>query len=325
MISPSIACENIPQASTRTLAPFSRSATRIESAAVTLVVSAAPLAEDVPQRSAHSGAGTRLTGVSGRTGQPSTVPERRAGPDSAEIVGLQRQVNDLRGDLLDGREGRIGRLEEATGAVLVVLGLLIGAAAARALVTTQPRLIPQPLAVPAETGAPPHPVPELPRASVGNHAGPAPGLGGADGSPAEPWSSNGLRAAHGPVDEPASGSGSVLRLRQGCGAHDLKLGADDAELPRYEGVAAYCAEAIRPSPDDPRLYPERGNALCALQRNEAAVAACDRAILLDPDDAAAYLGRCRARSDLGLYEDALEDYERLVSLDREVADASAVV
>ena len=342
MISPSISCQNIPQASARTLAPFSSPAIRIVSAAVTLVVSAALLAAGEPERSAQSGDGTHLTGV---TGQPSTVPERRASLDSAEIVDLQRQVNEIRSDLLDERERRIGRLQESNGAVLVVLGFLIGvgglwayaklraiasearigAAAARALVTMQPNLIPQPLALPAETGAPPHRVLGLRRPSVGTDERPAHGLGRAIGSPAEPAASNGHRAGHAPVYEPAPGPGSDLRLLQDRSAPDLDLGADDAELQRYEDVTADCAEAIRLSPDDPRLYLERGNALCGLQRYEAALAAYDRAILLDPDNAAAYLGRCRARSELGLHEEAVEDYERLVRLDPEAADASAGV
>ena len=316
MTGPRIRRENIPQASTRTLAPFSRSAVRIVCAAVSLAVGAALLAADEPGKAAQSG------------------------PDPAEIVDLQRQVNDLRSDLLDERERHIGRLQEANGAVLVVLGLLIGvgglwayakfrsiasearigAAAARALATVEPSLIPQLGALSAESGVPPHPVSRLLRASAEGEAGPLPGLGGANGSPADTPASNGHRTGHERVDEPASGS--ALRLRQDRTTPDLDLGADDVDLQRYEDVAADCTEAIRLAPDDARLYLERGNALSGLQRYEAAAADYDRAILLDPDCVAAYLGRCRARSELGLHDEALEDYERLASLDPDAAGSA---
>ena len=50
----------------------------------------------------------------------------RADPDGAAVVDLQRQVNDLRSDLLDERERRIERWQEANAFVLVFLGVAIG-------------------------------------------------------------------------------------------------------------------------------------------------------------------------------------------------------
>ena len=339
MIKPSIRCENVPQAPARKLALYSRSAVRTVSAGVTLVVSAALLAADEPERSAQSVASTSPVGVPGQAGPPAPALERLSGPEPAAVVDLQRQVNELRSDLLDERERRIGRLQEANGAVLAVLGLVIGigglwayakfraiasearigAAAARALATAEPNLMPKPWPLPAESGVIPHPLSRLLRASVGHDSGLAPALGVANGSPREPWDSNGLRASQGPVNEPESRSGAASPQRRDHGTPDPDRGGEDAEVQRREEVVADCTEDIRRAPDDPRLYLERGNALSGLQRYEAAVADYDRAILLDPDNAAVYLARCQARSELGLHDQALEDYERIVRLDPDLA------
>ena len=342
MIDPSIRCENILQAPTRTLAAYSHSAVRALSAAVALVVCAALLAADEPERSAQSVASTSPVGVPGQAGPPAPALERLSGPEPAAIVDLQRQVNELRSDLLDERERRIGRLQEANGAVLAVLALVIGvgglwvyakfraiasearigAAAARALANAEPNLMPKPWPLPAESGVTPHPLPRLLRASVGLDTGLAPALGVANGSPAAPWASNGLRASHGPVKEPELGSGAASPQRPDHGTPDPDRGGEDAEVQRCEEVVADCTEALRRAPDDPRLYLERGNALSGLQRYEAAVADYDRAILLDPDNAAVYLARCQARSELGLHDQALEDYERIVRLDPDLAGSA---
>ena len=121
MIDPSIPFEHILQAPTRTLAPYSHSAVRALSAAVALVVCAALLAADEPERSAQAVASTSPVGVPGQAGPPGPALERLSGPELAAIVDLQRQVNELRSDLLDERERRIGRLQEANGAVLALV------------------------------------------------------------------------------------------------------------------------------------------------------------------------------------------------------------
>ena len=339
MSSPGIPCENIPQASTRTLAPFSRSAVRTVAASVTLVVGVALLTADEPERSGHSVASTSPVEVPGQAGPPVPAPNGCADPDAAAIVELQRHVNDLRSDLLDERERRIGRLQEANGALLVVLGLLVGvgglwayakfraiarearmgAAAARALEAVEPNLTLRPSGLSAAPGLPPHPFPQLLRASVEGDVGPSRTSGGANGSPAEPWASNGHRAGHGPVDEPRPESGTALLHRPDRSTPDPKSGVDDAELQRYKEVIADCTEAIRLSPDESKLYLERGNAFSGMQFYEDAIADYDRAISLDPGNVAAYLGRCRAKSELGLHDEALEDYEHIVSLDPDLA------
>lgn len=52
---------------------------------------------------------------------------RVARPADAGYVELQRQINDLRSDLLDEREERIDQQLEANGAILVALGVVIAA------------------------------------------------------------------------------------------------------------------------------------------------------------------------------------------------------
>ena len=53
---------------------------------------------------------------------------REARPADLGYVELQRQLDEIRSELLDEREQRIGRQLEANGTVLVVLGIVIGVA-----------------------------------------------------------------------------------------------------------------------------------------------------------------------------------------------------
>ena len=87
---------------------------------------------------------TALAAVALAAGVPCMLPSARPGPEAADeatrgdggearpadrgYVELQRQLNELRSDLLDEREQRIGRQLEANGTVLVVLGIVIGVA-----------------------------------------------------------------------------------------------------------------------------------------------------------------------------------------------------
>ena len=71
-------------------------------------------------------------GVSAEPAEPgeaspaSPRSQRAPRPDVTAIVELQRQLNELRSDLLDEREKRIGRWQESNGTALVVLGIAIG-------------------------------------------------------------------------------------------------------------------------------------------------------------------------------------------------------
>ncbi len=87
---------------------------------------------------------TALAAVALAAGVPGMLPSAPPGPEAADeatrgdggearaadpgYVELQRQFNELRSDLLDEREQRIGRQLEANGTVLFVLGIVIGVA-----------------------------------------------------------------------------------------------------------------------------------------------------------------------------------------------------
>ena len=71
-----------------------------------------------------AGTGARLE--SAEAGATARGDGRPAGPGNAAVVDLQRQVNELRSDLLDERQRRIERWREANGLVLVFLGIAIG-------------------------------------------------------------------------------------------------------------------------------------------------------------------------------------------------------
>lgn len=185
MTSPSPRGDDVPQASARTPVPFPSSAIRIVAAVVTLTATAALVTANGRGQSVQYAATSALIGV--------PAPEWRVGSSSAAIVDLQRQVHDLRSNLLEEREQRVARLQAANGYVLVVLGLLIvgsglwthakfraiareariGAARARALAAGEPNLIPPPSALPAAPSLPPDPLPRLLRASAVRDARPA--------------------------------------------------------------------------------------------------------------------------------------------------------
>ena len=60
------------------------------------------------------------------TGPESAAPSGNSELPGDAAVDLQRQINDLRSDLLDERERRIVRLQEASGFAFGVLAALIG-------------------------------------------------------------------------------------------------------------------------------------------------------------------------------------------------------
>ena len=260
-----------------------------------------------------AGAGARAE--PGEAGAAAPADGRRADRGSAAVVDLQRQLNELRSDLLDERERRIERWQEANAFVLVLLGMAIGlgglwtyakfqsiadeasigAAAAR-------RYMPVP-------GNPP-PGTAVPR-KLGSGSGPLPFLvaAGPESTPASP-----ARVAANAGTDPA--------VPRGDGVAPVRPAPDSDELERHEEAIADCSEAIRLDPRNPALFLERAEARSAVGRFEEAVADYDRAIRLDPGDAAAYLGRCHAKSELGLHEEAVEDYDHAVGLDPDSAAAA---
>ena len=273
----------------------------------------------------------------GRAGSVSPRFGPKADSANEAVLDLQRQINDLRSELLDEREMRIDRRQEASGTAFAVLAALvgigglwacakfrsiarearIGAAAARALAT----------APPSQAPGLPHAAPEFDTGTLCGYSGLAvqPSreralLPAADGSgnghSVGPPAGNG----RGPGHATEAGQVSASPLRLGPDRNTSPAG-DDSDRQRHKEAVADCTEAIRIAPDDPLLYLERGKALSELGRHEDAIADYDRSISLDPSNVAAYLSRCQARSDLGRHEEALEDYERIVSLDQNLASA----
>ena len=254
----------------------------------------------------------------------SPASDLNASSASPEIVELQRQVNQLRSDLLDERERRIGRQMEANGAILVVFAVVIGvgglwfyarfraiaaeasigATNARHYVLAHQDLLPgtRPLGAPPGDGLQLLPLLDAARLEA---------------EPGTRASANGRFRASSPTPP------RLQVFRHPFPPEDRAgLALDDADLDRLEETIADCTEAIRLDPDSPRLYLERAEADSKLDRFEEAVADYDRAIGLDSDNAAAYLGRCHAKSELGKHEEAIEDYDQAVDLDPASASVS---
>ncbi len=246
---------------------------------------------------------------------PASGPD--ADPGNAAVVDLQRQVNDLRGELLDERERRIKRWQEANGFVLVLLGVAIGIGG----LWTYAKF--RSIAHQASIGA-----------AATHHYMPAPrdllsGLGASRGPPAGGPGPLPYLVAANPESTPAAPASAVsgdnavapagLRAGPAKAAGQPRPALDLDELQRHEEEIADCSEAIRLDPRNPRLCLERAGIRTAMALHEEAIADYDRAIQLDPDLVAAYLGRCHAKSELGRHEEAVEDYDHLVRLDPDTA------
>ena len=157
-----------------------------------------------------------------------------ASPGDTAVVDLQRQVNDLRSDLLDERERRIERWQEANGFVLVILGIAIGIGGLWAYAKFRS------IAGQASIGAaaarrymamPPDPPPGsgLPRGQLGNSSGPLPYLVAA--SPE-------LTPAFAPRSKAVAGAGRSPGGTADAGAR-AGSGPDADELQRHEEAIAH--------------------------------------------------------------------------------------
>ena len=266
-------------------------------------------------------AGTGARAEPGEASATAPADGHPADPASAAVVDLQRQVSELRSDLLDERERRIERWQEANAFVLVLLGMAIGVGG----IWTYAKF--RSIAEQASIGSaserrymavPPDMLPgtTLPRGQLGNGSGPLRYLVAAGRESTVASSTRGDAAAA--VALPPGGPAYAAEAGGQAGS-----GPDADELQRHEEAIADCSEAIRLDPRNPALYLERAEARNAVGRFEEAVADYDRAIHLDPHHAAAYLGRCRAKSELGQHEEAVEDYDRAVRLDPDSAAAVA--
>ena len=185
------------------------------------------------------------------TGTAAPRTQRNPGPDKAGTVGFQRQVNELRNDLLDEHGTRIAGWQEANGTLFVVLGFAIGfvglwayatfraiTAAGTGMAKTRSRIfvpweaLPQPGTAPVPSGLALQPVRLL-----------------------DP-------------DRPHAG------LERG----DLK-----ARQGQYEGAIADYDRAIHLDPRNARAYLHRSLAKSGLGCHDEALADLDEALRLDPD------------------------------------------
>ena len=290
----------------------------------------------------------------------SPASEERTGLAGDAEVELQRQINELRSDLLDERERRLDDRQGFNLAVLLVVSIAAGIgglwARARFHHTRAGARIGAARAGGTATlpAGPDGTLPALP--GLPGHEPQAIYFLVPDGT--DPGTENKLRpggsvlvypvtlsleaAARGatapraavPLAWPSSAKllASVLSrdanpqfgsaMRPDPESRPNGRGYASEQRLRNEKAVADCTEAIRSEPDEGLHYLVRGNALAELDRHEEALADYDRAIGLDPGNAAAYLGRCHSKADLGRHDQSIEDFEEAVRLDPDLAAGS---
>ena len=290
----------------------------------------------------------------------SPASDESTGLAAESAVDLQRQINELRSDLLDERDRRIDDRQDSN--LAVVLGLAIVAAIGG--LWARARFHPSragarigaagaggPPSLPAGSAAPIRALPGLPGHELQTiyvlvPEGTDPGTANAHCPEKSvrlyPVTVSLEAAARGALSPRAAVPlpwPSIAKLptrglsREGSPLFGPAMRPDPKSRPngrgdaseqrlRYEKAVVDCTEAIRSEPDECLHYLERGNALAELDRHEEALADYDRAIGLDPGNAAAYLGRCHAKADLGRHEEAIEDFEEAVRLDPDLAAGS---
>ena len=234
--------------------------------------------------------------------QASPAPPRSQGdlrPDVTAVVELQRQMNELRSDLLDEREKRIVGWQESNATVLVVLGIVIGIGGLWAYAKFRA------IAAQAETGM----------AAARGHAyapwGGLPQPGMAPALPGQALQPTPLLARAGP--EP--GNPAAMRHDPG-NRHAVPDPAAAVRDPWEDREAlAERTEAIRLDPDHPHAWIERGDLKAGQGQYEGAIADYDRAIRPDPRNAGAYLNRSLAKSELERHDEALADLDQALRLD----------
>ena len=231
----------------------------------------------------------------------SPQPQPYTEPGEAGLVDLQRQMNELRSDLLDEREKRIGRWQESNGAVLMVLGVVIGIGGLWAIAKF--RAIAQAAAI-GMGAAPGHAFASW-DALPPNGTAPDPASSGPAFQPVR------LLVPAGPDLDDSVGMRRDVESRPAYHAPDSPV----SDPGQHREALAECSEAIRLDPDHPDPWPARGDLKARQGQYEGAIADYDRAIRLDPRNAAAYLNRSLVKSELGRHDEALADLDRAMSLD----------
>lgn len=258
---------------------------------------------------------------------------------------LQRQINDLRSNLLDEREKRIGREQQAPSAVLFIVGIAIGigglwafakfrAIAGRAgkgapgtrdqvsflgTPATSAKALPGPpgqdlqeisVFVPEESDAGPG---TLLRTAGSVRASPVAG-------PLEDAICRALSTCEGGEAADPAERWRVLALIAARKDSDLTArpwlasGNPPNPAPGRDALPN-SGPAIRPDPDERPNGGGEADAEEDLLRYEEAIADCTDAIRSDPDDPRLYLERADAQSGLGRVVTAIADYDRAIRLD----------
>ena len=282
--------KGLPAAAQTRLAPASlmartaRSAIRTVTATAALAAGATVIALDARGEEGSPAADhPEAPAVRSQPSPASPGPDQDAGSGAAGAVDLQRQLNDLRSDLLDEREKRIRRQQGFDRLVILVLGIAIGIGGIWA--NHKIRVV----RAQRGTGA------DVPRSAL-SRAAPHRLLPGRTYRPVP---------LLGPA-EPETGPGSETGLVPDSARLDTALAADAwiwsgelhdfavdeaAERQRHEEAIADCTEAIRLDPDDAAAYFGRSEAKAELGRYDEASEDFDRGVRLEPDIAPASEGR----------------------------------
>ena len=287
------------------------------------------------QTSSPAETGPIVRRVPGRTTAETHLSDRNGGPAGMDIVDLQRQVNELRSDLLDERERRADRRQQSNLLAALAFGIALGiggiwtlAKFGQGSVSGGPAT--QFRAILEQPGQGLRAVPLLVRADTD--------VGRANDYP----SAASVHAV--PIAVPLEEA-----VRRVLAARDPGEAPDPAERPRLLALVAAARggdpaanrwlassylsgpapshQAVRDSgsamaPDSNGWPPvfDRGDD-DELERYEEVVADCTAAIRERPDDPRPYLERGDARSKLGRPEEAIGDYDQAISLDPDNAAA----
>ena len=234
----------------------------------------------------------------GESGAAHPGEGRAAGFGGTEVTELQRQVNELRSDLLDEREKRIVRWEASNSTVLVFLGIVVGLGGLWAYAKFRA------IATVAATGV------ALERGYAFSSWNTLPQPGTAPASPGQAFQPVRLLVPAGP--EP----GRPAAMRQNPGSRQAVPDPTAVpDSPEGQDALTECTEAIRLDPDHPHAWVERGDLKARQGQLEGAIADYDRAIRLDPRDAGAYMNRSMVKAELGRHDEAIVDLDKAMRLD----------
>lgn len=280
--------------------------------------------------------------------QSSTGPEK-AGLDVAADVKIQRQFNELRNELLEGREKTVDWWLTATALFLTFLGVVAVIAGyfsfrrfheieaeARENVAASKRHAAEARSVVEEIKAKREEATSHVERLNAEVAGKDPDKArdaakSVQENPATSLIAQTIASAillqqEGKIDEAIEKWRSIANITE---ESDKELGArawfsvgylSNKRKDHGAAIDAY-TRALRLNPNYAAAYVNRGNAKNALSQHQAALADYDTALRLNPNFAAAYYNRGNAERALGQYQAALTDYDKALRLNPNDAEA----